>query len=160
MEKCEKYLPEVATLYAFALIPNHFHFLIKVHSAEAIGHQSIKECSIRVSQVFSNLFNSYTKSFNRYYLRRGTLFSRHFKSKAIDTICYRTNCLLYIHHNGVHHQLCKKYDEWPYTSHARILEEPDRPETIEVLSWFGGVDNYLHACERYAFNADDAIDIE
>jgi hypothetical protein len=160
MEKCEKYLPEVATLYAFALIPNHFHFLIKVHSIEVIGRQSAQDCSIRVSKVFSNLFNSYTKSFNQYYLRRGTLFSRHFKSKEIETMKYRKNCVLYIHHNGVHHRLCDKYDEWPYTSHARILEGQDRPETIEVLSWFGSVDNYLHACKHYAPNADDAIDFE
>lgn len=160
MEKANKYLPEIATLYAYALLPNHFHFLIRVHPESSIDLRSSLDCGARVSQVFSNLFNSYTKSFNHYYRRRGTLFSRHFKNRVVETTGYRTNCVLYLHHNGVHHNLCQQPDEWPYTSHEKVLNNPEASEVVEVISWFGGLDNYLNAFRQYVSPLEGEIYIE
>lgn len=160
MEKTNKYLPEIATLYAYSLLPNHFHFLIKTLPEESIHLGSSLDYSDRISQAFSNLFNSYTKSFNSYYRRRGTLFSRHFKSRVVETMNYRTNCVLYLHHNGVHHNLCREPDQWPYTSHEKVMNNPEISEVAEVISWFGGVDNYLNAYRHYTSPLEGEIYIE
>ncbi len=160
MEKTNRYLPEIATVYAYALLPNHFHFLIKTHPKESIELRSGLEYSARISQVFSNLFNSYTKSFNRYYRRRGTLFSRHFKSRLVTTMSYRTNCVLYLHHNGVHHNLCQEPDEWLYTSHEKFINNTESPEVAEAIAWFGSLDNYLKAYRQYVSPLKGEIYIE
>lgn len=145
LELTEKYLPEIGTLYAYALIPNHFHFLIKLHPEEHFGLNAGK----RISQVFSNFFNSYTRSFNSYYRRRGTLFSQHFKHSVIDSMQYRISCVLYIHHNAVHHKLCEDFEQWPYSSHRWVFSFPEDPRSLELFSWFGSQDDYLKACRAY-----------
>lgn len=149
----DKYISEIGILYAYALIPNHFHFLIKLYSEEHFGPDSRK----RISQVFSNLFNSYTKSFNSYYRRRGTLFSQPFKHSIIDSMQYRINCVLYIHHNAVHHKLCEDFEEWPYTSHRWLFTFPDDLRSLELFSWFGSCEEYLKVCRAYKPPAEGKI---
>jgi REP element-mobilizing transposase RayT len=149
LNKCAEYIPQVATLYAFALLPNHFHFLIKINSEDNIDLKGHKVYSERISKVFSNLFNSYTKSYNLFYRRRGTLFSRHFKRTPIDSKRYLMNCVLYLHHNAVHHNLCQDYIVWPYTSHHLIVGNPQDEANAELLSWFGGLEGYLQSCQNY-----------
>ena len=156
LEKCNRYLPEIATLYAFALIPNHFHLLIHTHSQDQIKLDRL-EFQTRASQVFSNFFNSYTKSFNKYYKRRGTLFSRHFKNELIDTLEYRKNCVLYLHHNAIHHKMCSDLGEWSYTSHGLLIDNPQDDSNARVLSWFGGLTGYAMACEKYKRRLDEGI---
>ena len=142
IEKVNKYLPEVCSVYAFALLPNHFHLLVKIHQ----GARNAR----RISQVFSNLFNAYTKSYNKYYRRRGTLFSRHFKCRLVDDLHYQRSCVLYLHHNAIHHGIPHELGEWRFTSHAKyICPEDEDLNTIEALVWFGGVDGYIEACKKY-----------
>ena len=97
--KCQNYLSSVSTIYAYSLLPNHFHLLIKTHSSENIKLNENVTFSSHISKTFSNLFNSYTKSFNQYHHRRGTLFSQPFKRKQIDSKDYLKNVVQYIHQN-------------------------------------------------------------
>src|SRR5262245_54341666 len=94
-EKCEQYIPRVATSYVYSMLPNHFHILITTHLSENLRIESNETYAKRISQTFSNLFNSYTKSFNKYYKRRGALFSKNFKRTKVDSLDYRINTVLY-----------------------------------------------------------------
>ncbi|MEQ9300891.1 MAG: transposase [Cyclobacteriaceae bacterium] len=103
-----KYIEPVAMTYAYCLMPNHFHFLIRTKTSKVFGNLGGLDTqpSKIITQAFSNLFNSYTKAFNKKYSRRGSLFMPNFKKKPITSDAYLTAIITYIHRNPVHHGFC------------------------------------------------------
>ena len=87
-----KYLTDKVDVYAYCLMDNHFHILIKITD-------DVKE----VTQAFSNLFNAYAKAFNKQNNRTGSLFEKHFKRIKIQDENYLRNIIQYIHLNPKHH---------------------------------------------------------
>ncbi len=95
-------------------MPSHFHLLVGKQSKEVLVREA-KNLIGLVEQPFSNFFNSYAKSFNRKYHRKGSLFNRPFKRKKISSDDYLTKIVHYIHYNPVHHGFVKKVEDWPYS---------------------------------------------
>ncbi|HNX55347.1 MAG TPA: hypothetical protein PLG33_00785 [Prolixibacteraceae bacterium] len=89
----DKYISPVADTYAWVLMPNHFHFLVRLKEEKEIvaslhltGFQNLSGVEVKQPhQHFSNLFNAYTKAFNKHTGRHGSLFERPFKRKLIDS---------------------------------------------------------------------------
>ena len=82
IKKLKRFIIPVANIYAYCLIPNHFHLLLSIKESDDIsGLQNIEEqeYSKFISKVFSNFFNSYSKSFNKIHQRQGRLFIKPFK---------------------------------------------------------------------------------
>lgn len=114
-----KYIDPVADSLAYCLMPNHFHFLVKVKTeAELKAFLSIKDkrksttlskglkpLERVVSLQFSHLFNSYSQAYNKMYNRKGSLFIPNFKKKEITSDNYLATVVLYIHQNPVQHGL-------------------------------------------------------
>ncbi|MEK6780272.1 MAG: hypothetical protein AABY93_01110 [Bacteroidota bacterium] len=164
LRRYEHFIPSVADTLAYCLMPNHIHFLIRIKTDAEIestfsnfnsnsnlqGFKNLggfggleSEIEKRISQQFSNLFNGYTKAFNKMYSRRGSLFIPNFKREEITSDNYLTNIILYIHANPVHHGFVKGIGEWPWSSYQLILN--DSPTFIrrdEVLAWFGNRNEY------------------
>ena len=67
-----KYLENKAETFAYCLMYNHFHFIIRIVNENEI------------TQALSNLFNSYAKAFNKQNNRTGSLFEKHFKRIKIE----------------------------------------------------------------------------
>jgi len=140
-----KYIAPIAEIYAYCLIPNHFHFVIKIKSSLELrnlqgfknlgGLTSQKESKL-ISQCFSNLFNSYTKAYNKMYNRKGSLFSPNYKKKAICSQNYLQQVILYVHLNPVKHQISNNYIEYPYSSFHVIISNKkillQRNKIIEI----------------------------
>ncbi|HSY61275.1 MAG TPA: hypothetical protein VK796_05330, partial [Cytophaga sp.] len=131
LKKYAQYIHPIAETYAYCLMPNHIHFMIKVRSEAEVmkflrekkldklketglqecfgeklnlqGFQNLGGVSRNISQQFSNLFNAYTKAFNKMYNRKGSLFIPNFKRKEINNETYMTQLMAYIHNNPVHH---------------------------------------------------------
>ncbi len=93
------YIFPVAKTYAFCLMPNHFHFMIKVRSERELlvfyqekypdqYPQSFKNFADLVSNQFKNFLISYSKSFNKKYNRRGSLFLDNINRKPIKNNTY------------------------------------------------------------------------
>ena len=70
----KKYLSTFVDVYAYCLMPNHFHFIIKIKSKEEILFNSSnptrvlsKEMNIPLimSSQFSHFFNSYAQACNK-----------------------------------------------------------------------------------------------
>jgi hypothetical protein len=65
----------VAQTYACCLMPNHFHFLVRVKDFK--DWQPSEDCqscrSLAASHAFAVLFSTYTKAFNKAYQRTGSL---------------------------------------------------------------------------------------
>ena len=99
----EFHINPIAETYAWCLMKNHFHLLVRIKENGEIN----VEKKILPSQSFSNLFNAYTKAFNKSYNRHGALFERPFRRKQISFDNYFQNVIVYIHNNPVHHKICE-----------------------------------------------------
>lgn len=74
-----KYVEPVADTFAYCLLKNHFHLLIRIKTQRVTENQQIADLTVReVHQQFNNLFNSYAKSINKAYKRTGSLFQKRF----------------------------------------------------------------------------------
>ncbi len=161
LQRVSKYLLPVCNIYAYCLMPNHFHFVVEIKSYEELPIEYVNgEKSIY--QAFSNLFNSYTKSINKAYERTGSLFQEQYGKKVIDDEDVLCDVILYVHLNPVKHGFCEDIDEYKYSSFkAMISKASTNVKRDEVFSMFGDIDNfkYCHQCEVYK-NLDKLSEIE
>ena len=112
MSLFDKYISPVADTFAWVLMPNHFHFLVRLKQeveVELPATPDRVQNPVRgnASLQFSKLFNSYAQAFNKRTGRHGSLFERPFKRKLIDSEEYLRQVILYIHNNPVHHGFCR-----------------------------------------------------
>ena len=158
IKKYIEYINPIANTYSFVLMPNHFHYLIEIKDRKNIylrylelelkkeipNVKTEKELDYEkfAMQQFSNFFNSYTKSFNKKYNRRGALFIDYLKRDEIKDEVHLKNIVLYIHQNPIHHKFCKRIDEWKYSSYKTILSNSfSHLQRDEVIKWFGDLEN-------------------
>ncbi|NLU37966.1 MAG: hypothetical protein GXX78_03645 [Bacteroidales bacterium] len=146
LELYDKYVTPVADTYAWCLMPNHFHVLVRIKDVEEClnltGFENLSGLK-PLHQHFSNLFNAYTKALNKYHQTRGALFERPFKRKLIDTNEYLRQVVVYIHNNPVHHRFCKHPLEYPWSSYLTCTsDKATKLKRNEVIAWFGGKQEY------------------
>jgi putative transposase len=129
----------VAGCYAYSLLPNHFHFLIKTLEMENEANAEKK-----IQQAFSNFFNAYCKSINHAYNRTGSLFQERFGRKMIDADDYFSQIVWYIHSNAQKHQITDDFTGYPYSSYQSLLSEKSTSLYREdVLEWFGNKEQFI-----------------
>jgi REP-associated tyrosine transposase len=100
-----------ATLYAWALMPNHAHVLLR---SGARG----------LSNLMQRFLGGYATTFNRGHQRTGYLFQNRFKSTLVDEEAYLLTLVRYIHLNPVRSRLpvtLDSLDRYPWTGHAVLL---------------------------------------
>jgi REP element-mobilizing transposase RayT len=137
---CEKYIAPSADIYAYCLIANHYHLLVRMREGRTVrplpGH-SDKQAQIW-SQPFSNMFNAYTKAINTRYSRTGALFQRTFHRRRITTPSQLLYLVRYIHLNPQAHGVVEDFREWPYSSYC-ALRSSTRTwlDRNAVMEWFG-----------------------
>jgi putative transposase len=167
LQQWDKYISPLAETYAYCLMPNHIHFLIKIKDEEEVLNlggfenlQGLERTSKIVSKKFSNLFNSYTKAFNKRYQRMGSLFMPNFKRKEIDNEKYLLNLIYYIHRNPVHHQFCKDFRDWKHSSyHALISDSPTFLNKYFITTYFEDIENFKVSHEQ-ELNANEEYFLE
>ena len=132
----EKYIPLVADTFAYCLLPNHFHLLVRVKTGEEKVTSGLRVKN--PGQQFGNLFNAYTKAFNKVYQRTGSLFEKPFKRIEVTSDAYFRRLIAYIHQNPQRHGLIDNFQLWPYSSYQTILShKPTHIHREDVLAWFG-----------------------
>ena len=159
----DKYISPVADTFAYCLLNNHFHFLIRVKREQDLAAifptknlNTESDFSLLVSKSFSNLFNAYSKAINKSYKRTGSLFQERFRRKWIDSDAYFTEVIFYIHGNAQKHGLVDDFREYPYSSFHEILARPGgsfrqigNQTQKEILEWFGGTEAFNHYHDQY-----------
>ena len=130
----KKHLLPIADIYCYCLLNNHFHFLVR-----------IKENTEKPSQHFSNLFNAYSKAFNKKYNRVGSLFQRPFKRIRITEEKYLRQLILYIHLNPENHGIVENFEDYPYSSYKSMLsKKPTDLKRLEVIEFFDTIENFKY----------------
>ena len=145
----KRHLCRIADIYAYCLMKNHFHLLIKIKSESEIKEISKNKTLKNLSQPLSNLFNAYAKAFNNRYNREGSLFRRKYKRKRVEENDYLINLITYIHLNPVRHKVDFKYKSYPYSSFKSILSSGQTDlKRDEVFEIFDNKENFLTVHEN------------
>jgi putative transposase len=115
--------------YAWALIPNHFHLLLRT------SHVSI-------STVMRRLLTGYAMWYNRKHRRYGHLFQNRYKSILCQEDVYLLELVRYIHLNPLRAGLVpdlRALDRYPYSGHSVLMAKTtqDWQNTDKVLKLFG-----------------------
>jgi len=98
-------------VYAYCFMGNHVHLLLK-EGNEDLAHS------------FKRIAGSYVYWYNQKYDRCGHLFQDRFRSEAITNDGHYLTVLRYIHQNPVKAGLCKKVQDYAYSSIGEYLKEP------------------------------------
>jgi REP element-mobilizing transposase RayT len=116
-------------LYAWCLIPNHFHLLVRSGAAP-------------LSTLMRRLLTAYAVRFNHRHRRSGHLFQNRFKSIVVEDEPYFLELVRYLHLNPVRARLVPDVDAletYPWTGHATLLGRTHQlgQNTDVVLVQFG-----------------------
>ncbi|MBL7815476.1 MAG: hypothetical protein JNL70_10710 [Saprospiraceae bacterium] len=148
LKQYAKFIEPIAKTYAYVLMNNHFHLLVKIKSEVQIrqafptkGKTTIEHL---IGQQFAKLFSSYAQAINRQEKRTGGLFEECFRRKPVLTENYAAQAVYYIHHNPQKHQFVSDFRDYPYSSFRTFIQEGQtRIPREEVFDWFGGKKTFL-----------------
>jgi len=152
LQKWAEYLGDSMDVLAYCLIPNHFHFLVRMKDdnqrdntpaggviPSAARDNTPSRGVIPIPESFRRLFITYTQAINKQEQRRGSLFQEHPKRLKIESDSHLLGLIRYIHNNPVHHGLVSNLEHWHYSSyHAILTQTPTRVSREYVLDLFGG----------------------
>jgi REP element-mobilizing transposase RayT len=132
-----KYMLPVADTFAYCLLRNHFHLLIRVKSTQE--SDSSNSANSAIHAAFQSLFGAYAKAINKAYNRTGKLFQEHLARIEVTSDTYFTNLIFYIHFNPQKHGFVKDWRDWPWSSYSALMSgQPTQLQRYEALEWFGG----------------------
>ena len=126
-------------IYAWALLPNHFHLLCKTNKRP-------------LSSSMRKLLTGYVVNFNKRHKRHGHLFQNRYKSIVCQEDAYLKELVRYIHLNLIRAGLVKDIkalNRSPWSGHSALMGyiKRDWQDTGYILSFFGktrsGKSNYL-----------------
>ncbi len=103
--------------YAWALIPNHFHILLRTGLTP-------------LSKVMRRLMTGYAVTFNKRHKRSGHLFQNRYKSVVCEEDPYLLELIRYIHLNPLRAGMVKdlrELDKYSWTGHSAILGRRKNP---------------------------------
>jgi putative transposase len=114
-------------LYAYCLMPNHFHLLIEMQDDP-------------VSRIMQRVLTTYSQYHNRKYKKIGHLFQGRYKSILCQSDQYLGELVRYIHLNPVRAKMVKRPEEYEYSGHRAYIgmDKSGLVDTEPVLRHFGG----------------------
>ena len=115
--------------YAWALIPNHFHLLLRTGN-------------LPVTKVMQRLLTGYAAYYNRRHQRHGHLFQNRYKSILCQEDTYLLELVRYIHLNPLRADMVsslEELDRYRYCGHSQLVERRQYQwQNVDtVLSLFG-----------------------
>ncbi len=129
-------------VYAYCLMDNHIHLLIKEGEEE-------------ISNTMKRIGTSYVYWYNWQYNRKGHLFQDRYKSETVENDDYFLTVLRYIHQNPVKAGLTKNIESYHWSSYIEYteIEKAGIVHTEFVLGMFD--QDRERAIKRFlAFNAE------
>ena len=160
-----EHVEPVAETFAWVLMKNHFHLLVRVLAEEEIGFIKPKEDKKDIiypvkkkynpTQQFGNLFNAYAKAYNEKYDRTGSLFESPFRRIPVNNERYFRQLIFYIHNNPVHHGFCECMSDYPWSSYQTTLSlKPTKLQREKVIGWFNSKSEFI---EYHRHNHDNEV---
>ncbi len=96
-------------LYAYCLMGNHVHLLLK-------------ESNEPLENIIKRIASSYVYWYNLKYQRQGHLFQDRFRSEPVENDAYFMTAIRYIHQNPIKAGLAKTLESYRYSSYHEYLK--------------------------------------
>lgn len=178
LQKYWYYMHVTTETFAYCLLQNHFHFLIRVLTIEEqttqfnnvrssyptgsfFGDHYPNTKPFNPSNQLRHLFNSHTRYVNTKIDRSGTLVEGTFKRKRIQDQQHLNHLVCYIHRNPIHHKITRKYSVYPYSSYnGYFSNHSSYLNRIPILEDFGGKLNFIDAHEEFKLNLGEEFYLE
>lgn len=170
-EDAEKFLQTVKDyknksgykIYAYCLMGNHIHLLIKEEKEE-------------LGIIMRRIGASYVYWYNWKYNRKGHLFQDRYKSEVVEDEKYLLNVIRYIHQNPLKANIVKDISEYKWSSYLEYLGKSkvidkyfildiinsNRNKAISIFKEFhkkNSNDTYLDIKENKRLRDNEAVDI-
>ncbi len=117
----KKYIYPMADLYAYCLLPTHFHFIIRIKSLSEI--EEFYQDESQTWRQVRTFLGTYTKSINKTYNRTGHLFEGRYSRKIVLKDEYFFQLISYIHQNPQTHGIVSDFRIWPYSSYQDYIHK-------------------------------------
>jgi len=152
----EKHIDTIAETYAWCLMKNHFHLLLRIKDVnevlpvntvnpDRVGKSA--SGSIKVKQpyrYFSDFFNAYTQAFNKVHNRHGGLFETPFQRIEVDNTSYFRHLVCYIHQNPVKHGFTDWMAGYPWSSYLNLISiNQTKLKRDVVIGWFNSQTDFI-----------------
>lgn len=119
----EKKKDEGFYLYAYCLMDNHIHLLVK-------------EGKDNISRIAKRINTSYAYYFNKKYKRVGHVFQDRYKSEEIEDEGYLLSAIRYIHNNPVRANMVKEVFQYKWSSYNSYANNDRLVESSEILELY------------------------
>jgi REP element-mobilizing transposase RayT len=100
-------------LYAYVLMPNHFHLLLAVKESPT-------------GRIMQSLLTGYVRRFNQIHRHKGHLFQGRYKAIVCDRDSYLLELVRYIHLNPQRAKMVRQPGQWRWTGHGEYLQTNHR----------------------------------
>jgi putative transposase len=127
--------------FAWALIPNHFHLVLKTGA-------------VPIATVLQRLLTGYAVFHNRRHRRSGHLFQNRYKSILCQDDVYLLELIRYIHLNPIRARTVKDIkalDQYPYTGHSALMDKVKRD--WQAIEWVLGLFDHRPWIARRRYRA-------
>ncbi len=146
MHLYENHIDTIAETFAWCLMKNHFHLLVRIKNLDEVK-PGITKRGRKVKQpyrYFSNFFNAYTQAFNKAHKRHGGLFETPFQRVEVDNNSYFRHLVCYIHQNPVKHGFTNFMDDYPWSSYLTIISiNATKLKRDVVVGWFNSQADFI-----------------
>lgn len=132
------------TVYAYCLMTNHVHILIKTEEAPG--------------DIIQRIAIGYVQYHNNKNGRTGHLFQNRFKSEAVETERYFLTALRYINQNPVRAGIVEKMMQYKWSSYHEYFNKGIIVDTDFIPTYFGSVNDFMKFMEEP--NEDECLDYE
>ena len=145
-----RHVHPVANTYAYCLLPNHFHLMVRIKSfselvASVPGIESLGEKTLSgiPSQAFTSFFSAYSRALHQQPGQTANLFQHLYGCIPLPDNRQYLNVILFIHQNPQRHGVCADFREWRHSSYQVLLgDEPTFLDRDSVMDWFGKPSTY------------------
>jgi len=127
--KMEVYPEGTFSLLAYALLPNHFHFLI------------CQNKDIPINKIMLKICTSYAIYFNKKYNKIGHVFQDRFKQKIVKSDEQLKWLSAYIHQNPVIHGISNSMKDYKWTSFGEYFDPVNSYNLCETSILLGQFSN-------------------
>lgn len=140
----KRHLLPVCDIYSYCFLKNHFHLVLKT-----------KETDVNLSRSFANLFNAYSKGFNKRNNRVGSLFQKNFKRVLVEDERYFKQLILYVNQNPEKHGF-GDFKKYVYSSYNELVDgQSDLIDTDFVYKLFSDKKAFLELINKRFENLEE-----
>lgn len=158
LSKYFEFVLPVVQIFAYCLLKNHFHILVRTrseivirdHFAKKIKNAETLPIESLISRGFNSFFKSYSVTINQTYHRTGRLFEEPFLRIPVNDNTYLTTLIMYIHTNAAKHGFVDDFIDYPHSSyHIHLSNGPTKLERKQVIGWFGSQSQFIQMHQEY-----------